>query len=337
MNKPGKVASSLFLAVFSLVIYTCNTTEPGEENVTPGRRDYEWTADTLSGDSPNYYLSKIWGFDINNVWLAGTGDTPYNIWNNVNGKWQPYRTKVYGDYYGIYGFSKTDIWIAGNNLMQHYNGSSWSSVNDILFPNTYSTFYSDMWGNNSGNIYAVGGCTDNEGNNFGIINHFNGTEWEFIDIPEERVIFSQVKQDINGTNYIYLAGTKFETTGDTEKIYMYNGKELIQLYSGTAITTVNQINGKVYLCIGNKIYKPKNNGLEIWKDFNGTKYLGRVWGRSEKDFFGVASDGLAHYNGTDLVTIYPTSSSIVDGYIFEKEIFIICDFRIIIHGKLKSE
>ena len=337
MNHFFKNVPFTVLLFISIYLNSCNTTEPGEENITPGRRDYEWTVDTLYGNSPNYYLLKLWGFDINNVWLAGLGDTPFNLWNNVNGKWQPYRTKVYGSYVGIYGFSKTDIWIAGNNLMQHYNGSSWSSVNDILFPNTYSTIYSDLWGSNSSDIYAVGLSGDNEGNNFGIINHFNGTEWEFIDIPEERVIFSQVKQDINGTKYIYLAGTKFETTGDTEKIYMYNGKELIQLYSGTETTTVNQINGKVYLCIGNKIYKPKNNGLEIWKDFNWTKYLGRVWGRSEKDFFGVASDGLAHYNGTDLVTIYPTVSSIVDGFIFEKDIFIICDFRIIIHGKLKSD
>jgi hypothetical protein len=111
---------------------------------------------------------------------------------------------------------------------------------------------------------------------------------------------------------------------------------LNEILSGNESAWAWEMNGRIYIIFGRKIYKHIKNQLVLWKDFSNTNYLGRIYGRSEKDFFGVASDGLAHYNGTDLITIYPTSFFIDDVFVMEKDIFMICENRIIVHGKLKT-
>lgn len=114
-----------------------------------------------------------------------------------------------------------------------------------------------------------------------------------------------------------------------------DGANLKEIYSGQERTSVNEMAGRIYLCIGKKIYKYQNNQLTVWKDFSGTKHLGLIWGRSEKDFFTVGVDGLIHYNGTDLITIYPTDMFINAAFIFDSDVFILCNNRVIVHGKLQ--
>ncbi len=285
-----------------------------------------------------FYLWQIWGYDTSNIWVAGQGDTPYNLWF-YNGKaWKHYSRDIDGNFGSIFGFSRSDIWLSGINSIYRYDGSSWTRINNFPYPNVYSTSLEDLRGNNNNDIYVVGGATkDVTGKNyFGVIFHFDGLLWTHLNIPEERIGFNLVRQD-NYNSIIFLSGTRFENVGDTNKIFVLKGGNLKQIWSGIDIATVNEIDKKVYLVIGNKIYKYKNNLLEVWKDFSGTNYLGRVWGRSEKDFFGVASDGLAHYNGIDLITIYSTNLIINDLLVMEKDIYMLCENRIIIHGKLKTQ
>ena len=77
-----------------------------------------------------------------------------------------------------------------------------------------------------------------------------------------------------------------------------------------------------------------NNQLIVWKDFSETSHVGRVWGRSEKDFFTVGENGLNHYDGSNLITIYPTSMFINDVFVLESDVFILCDNKVIVLGKL---
>jgi len=321
-----------------ICFYECNTTEPPIDNIEPGRRDYEWTVDTLNAPAGNiFYLWQIWGHDTTNIWIAGQGDTPYNLWLYDGISWKPCSQNIDGNFGSIFGFSRSDIWLCGIDKIYRYNGSTWTGINNFPYPNVYSTSLEDIRGINNKDIYVVGGATkDFTGENYlGVIFHFDGSVWTHLNISEERIGFNLVRQ-VRDESDIYLSGARFETVGDTNKIFMFNGKILKQIWSGIEIATVNELAGKVYLVIGNKIYKYKSYRLEVWKDFSGTNYLGRVWGRSEKDFFGVASDGLAHYNGTDLVTIYPTNFFINDLFVMEKDIYMLCENRIIIHGKLKD-
>ncbi|VAX22776.1 hypothetical protein MNBD_IGNAVI01-2890, partial [hydrothermal vent metagenome] len=209
---------------------------------------------------------------------------------------------------------------------------------DILYPNAYATFHTDVWGTSDKNIFFVGGVEENfsSGNYFGLISHFDGSTFRFLDIPKIRVGFSQVRYKEEEPNILYLKATRFESTGDTNKIFRYDGNELKLIWSGKEGATVNEMNGEIYFAIGPKIFKYNNDTLNIWKDFSSTTYRGRIWGRNENDFFGVAKDGLAHYNGSDLQIIYSTELFINELLVTEKDVFMLCANRIIIHGKLKE-
>lgn len=320
-----------------LIAVNCDTTAPPTNDIQPGRRDYVWTVDTLTVP-PGYlfYLWNFWGADTSNIWLAGQGDKPYNLWRYNGIEWEPFPQSIYGSFGAIFGFSASNIWIAGTATIQHYNGTIWEKANNTDYPNSYLTSFNDLWGSNYNDVFAVGGVVEDISGSqyFGAIIHFNGSYWEFVDMPKERVGFSLIRQASKESNHYYLSGTRFESVEDTNKIFEFDGSNLRTIWSGTEVSSVNEIGGRIYLAIGKKIYKYQNDVLNIWKDFSGTTYVGRVWGRGEKDFFGVASDGLVHYNGTDLITIYPTHLFINDLLVIENDIYMLCENRIIVHGQL---
>ncbi|MCF8260472.1 MAG: hypothetical protein K9J12_06835, partial [Melioribacteraceae bacterium] len=87
----GTIQRAKFLMSVILFSFSCGTNDPIiEDNTKPGRRDYEWTLDTLY--SPNNWLSSIWGASPNSVWLAGAGGiTNYDrLWYFNGETWAPY-------------------------------------------------------------------------------------------------------------------------------------------------------------------------------------------------------------------------------------------------------
>jgi hypothetical protein len=337
-----KIINFLLLNFFVFSFFRCDTTEPPEDNLQPGRRDYDWTVDTLIAPAGNiFYLWSIWGSDTGNIWIAGQGDLPYNLWHYDGERWEAFTNNV-GSLISIYGFDENNIWSVGGDCISHFVGSSWNIFKCFDLPNnppnSSDIGLSHIWGNSFDNIFAVGGGYSSPTGiaDIGVILHFNGNEWEQIQLQQQSSVFTNIKKNFNNGKY-YLSATKLgETVPDTNKIYEFDGSNLREIWSGNEIATANGIDGDVYLAIGKLIYKYQNNNLVIWKDFSGTTYLGRIWGRNEKDFFGVASDGLAHYNGSDLKTIYPTNLFINDVFVMEKVIYMLCENRIIIHGKLKN-
>ncbi len=112
-------------------------------------------------------------------------------------------------------------------------------------------------------------------------------------------------------------------------------ERLKEFYIGQLTASVNDINNNAYVCIGKNIYKYQDDTLVVWKDFSSTAHVGRVWGRNEIDFFTAGTNGLTHYNGTDLITLYPTSMFINEVFVLPKDVFMICNNKIIVHGTLK--
>ncbi|MGE5457829.1 MAG: hypothetical protein ACM3RX_05705, partial [Methanococcaceae archaeon] len=114
---------------------------------------------------------------------------------------------------------------------------------------------------------------------------------------------------------------------------------LKELYSGQDVATVNEVDGQAFIVIGKKIYKYQGNKLVVWKDFSGTQFAGLMYGRSTKDFFSEGYNGLMHYNGTDIETIYLTDMGIWAMAIFPNDIFFAGNkngISIMVHGKLKQ-
>jgi hypothetical protein len=335
------IVSFILLSVFYFSLLSCNTTDPGEDNTTPGRRDYEWTVDTLSSPPNYFYLYSLWGSSPTNLWAVGyAGESINSIWHFNGTVWKKSTQRLSSNIFSIWGSGSADIWCCdspGGNIF-YYNGSLWNKIGYFPYKDYQLTYLNNIWGTKKDDVYLAGSAYDTNRGIVGFLMHYDGSNWNYLNMPEKNYAYHAIRKS-SKNGYIYILAVEYGVN-DKEKILSFDGKALNEIYTennSNEVMTVKEMNGDIYLCIGPKIYKPKNSSLELWKDFSNTRYLGRVWGRSEKDFFGVASDGLVHYNGTDLVTIYPTSSSIVDGFIFEKDIFIICDFRIIIHGKLKSD
>jgi hypothetical protein len=79
-------------------------------------------------------------------------------------------------------------------------------------------------------------------------------------------------------------------------------------------------------------------------DFNGTniRTMSHFKGRTEKDIFINMQDGIGHYNGSNLQTLFKLDNNILfsDAMLFEKDVFFICPDPakrnfFIVHGQLK--
>ncbi|MBI1806896.1 MAG: hypothetical protein HYR76_07590 [Ignavibacteria bacterium] len=316
------------------------------DNTPPGRRDYTWTVDTLKANpGDQIYLFSLWGSSPTDVWAVGHADaSDLSKWHYDGIRWTRDSSRLSSNLQSVYGFAPNNIWACdapGGNIW-HYDGSQWSLFGHYTPPGFYSLAFNNIWGDAPNNIYAVGGADSLVGNGYrGMIMHYDGATWQFVSISDIRVGFGWIRRGINESYKYYLSATRFEASGDTEKIYEFDGTGLKEIYrTTTEVTTVNDINGRIYFAIGKKVLKYQNNHFQLWQDFTGTTFIGRLWGRSEKDFFSVASDGIGHFNGADFKTLYTTDAIIFNAQIFEKEVFFVClsrqtSFPIVIHGVLK--
>jgi len=316
----------------------CDTTEPPIDNTKPGRRDYVWSVDTISSPPNLFYMFSLWGSSPTNLWAVGSADESANaLWHYDGITWEKTTQRLSSSLLSIYGFDSTDIWTCGSQgeYIFHYDGVSWTQIGFFTYPGYSLTYRSNIWGPEPNEIYSTGFAYDQEKGTRANLLKYDGTKWKYIDLPNKEMSFNWVRKS-QESSLLYITALQFLSTGDVYKIFTYNGKSLNEIYSGKNLAYAYEMNGRIYLCIGKKIYKHQNNELVLWKDFSNTNYLGKVIGRSEKDFFGIASDGLTHYNGTDITTIYPTNLFINDVFVMEKDVFILCENRIIIHGKLKN-
>jgi hypothetical protein len=330
----------LFLTFLILqFIYTgCSPTAPSINDVEPGSRDYVWSVDTISSPPNLFYLFHLWGSSPTNVWAAGSADSYENaLWHYDGNSWEKSTQRLSPSLLSIYGFDSTDIWACGSQgeYVYHYDGMNWTQLGPFPYPGYSSNSRSNIWGAKPYEIYSAGYADDQDKGTLATLLKYNGSSWRYIKLPEKEMSFNWVRKS-QENSLLYITAIQFLSTGDVYKIFTYNGRSLNEILSGNESAWAWEMNGRIYIIFGRKIYKHIKNQLVLWKDFSNTNYLGRIYGRSEKDFFGVASDGLAHYNGTDLITIYPTSFFIDDVFVMEKDIFMICENRIIVHGKLKT-
>ena len=218
------------------------------------------------------------------------------------------------------------------------NGNTIKQYGNYKLPNYYNTVFENIWGDSPDNIYAVGGATLKENSYKGIIMHFDGTEFSYIQIPDKKLAYIEIGK--GNTNSSYLLNSL--SVNDTAKIFKLSRTMLDEIYSGMKVVSFGGINKFLYVVIGKKIYKYSNNKLNLWKDFSNTLYMGRIWGRSEKDMFFAAYKGVGHYNGNNLKLLYATDMSIFESIIFKEDVFFLCydstsGSSVIIHGKLNDK
>ncbi len=154
---------------------SCITCPPPQDGPDSTSHVINWQVDTIG--TWQSYLFGVWGTDQNNVYAIGniynpdstTQGTNIMHWDGV--KWNSEKYWE-GDISAIYGFSRNDVWVAGEKIVDpnnyplfgHWDGEKWSST--IL---GFQGWLRGLWGTSSMNLFAVGGN--------GMILHFDGSTW----------------------------------------------------------------------------------------------------------------------------------------------------------------
>jgi hypothetical protein len=144
-------------------------------------------------------LQSVWGAAANDVFAVGshihspTGAIMHfdgTAWSEMTGPSLPPQTDVVIMWRSVWGSSGHDVYAVGARygtmttpttgllhptaIVAHYDGSAWSLV---PLPSGNNREILDVWGTSGSNVYLVGDFQPGDGNDEGIILHFNGTSW----------------------------------------------------------------------------------------------------------------------------------------------------------------
>ena len=336
----------LSLTITFLFIISCEDS-PNEPEEVYGSRDYEWVVDTIDpGESYFTYGFNLWGAEPNDVWFIGGATTRKDpIWHWDGTKWKNVVLDEFITGAGIWGTSKNNVWMGTtNSSIWHYDGAQWQKFGTYLLDGYDQTVIQKIHGISETQIYGVGYANRYDGGGFTrVLMKYDGIDWRFINIGELKESFVDVVVDGKSGDVLIDVSNRF-TPGEPRRIYVYKADSLKEIFAGDVPISLGVINTSTYVVIDQEIYKYSDESLKLFKDFKGTEYGGRIWGRNESDFFVVNTGlNLGHFNGKDLKTLYSLNAVIGQAVIFKKEVFVFGtgfsnypqDY--ILRGKLKTK
>ncbi len=338
----------MILASLIILFQSCDTTEP-RDKIEPGRRDYEWTIDTL--DAPYNTYSRMWGSSPTDIWLVSDGDWDKSIAHYNGENWTLYGVNGMIAPFAIYGFSSDNIYIgAENGKIWNYNGNNWNLVASLTKEGTDFIIYENIWGESAQDIYAVGNGPDqNLLANYSVIAHFTKNEWKVLNADKIKGNVHHLFQDANDRiTYLQVLKIGGGMHEDSTLIYKYTNEVFTKLYSSVWTqgqqADISLIDGEVYFILGNKIAKRENDKFTTVLNVDNSHFYQRIWGRTSKDIFLLMLNGLVHYNGNDMEYLFYFNTTprtqIYGACLFEKDVFFLVyeantNLNLIYHGILK--
>jgi hypothetical protein len=343
------IGFSLLVVLFTLP--SCNDESVPPVEPPPGSRDYEWTLDTLRspGQGRVFHVTSLWGSSPTNVWavcLSSSFRTA--VWHYDGTQWMADTQITSSDHFAIWGSSENDVWTCEDPgfpsaRIWHHNGVSWSIKTIIEVPGYSEVMLNDVWGFSPDNVFFAGAVYRSDNNSGkGILLHYDGQQFSQLNIPLITEAFRDFRGTKVGTTPIYYLRSYKMTNPGVTSIYRLIGSRLTLISALSSGSSLNEVDGKVYVEYDQKIMIPSGDTLKLWRDMSGTAFGGMMWGRSEKDFFSSGRGGLGHFNGTDFVIVYPTTLSILNAFVLPKDVFVATTddnsgFSIIIHGRLRGD
>lgn len=325
--KPKQTMFLLFILI--LLFAQCGTTEPPADELKPGRRDYTWTVDTLN--IPFTTLQRIWGSSPIDVWVIGPGgDKDKTIFHFDGVRWNSDGISRPLAPTALYGFSPSDVWIGGRGgEIWHFDGLNWSKVFTMNITGYNFYGFESIWGDAPENVYAVGYAEDGVKYK-GILARYDGSTWKSLDIPEVQNSFIKIQRGVKSSANYFILALRFEQfADDTSYIYEFDGIKLRIIYQGLTNTYdlagLSCIDNEILIRKGYDIFEYKNKIFNFLLRIPGEAFL---YGRNIKDIFIGLQNGIAHYNGTDILYLYNFKDSgirIADGVIFDNEIFVLAN------------
>jgi hypothetical protein len=337
-------AGFFLILPLTLQLSCSNPTDPND-HLQPGRRDYVWTVDTIP--VANSVMKDMWGSSPTDIWICGDGwDRRQSLWHYDGTNFTPYDKYILSAT-TFCGFSKNNIWMAtSSGWIYHYNGVEWKRDTIITMAGYNDVVIQQLCATAPNNIYATG-MANSIDDYRGVIARYDGKKWTYLNIQQIRVNFYDIKYDSELQTFL-ISGANFDNIGTPERLYTLRNNILNEIYAGTKGLYLGTIENRVYIYGDKKIYKYNGSALELWIDLTNTNYLGRVSGRTEKDFFCNTSDyvddltGIGHWNGMDLATLYESKFKTYRTLFFENEVIFLGgnyyneDLNVIIKGKLAN-
>jgi hypothetical protein len=336
----------ILLLVTQIIFISCENNPLVYPEVQPGRRDYVWTVDTISIFSN--YIQSIWGSSPDDIWGVGPGGAlNTTIWHYNGTEWKTDEVSRAISPWCIFGFSKNDVWIAGlDGKVWHYDGKNWMQnyqhdINGFTGIDIY-----DLYGINNHDLYAAGAAWFNNETRRGIILHYDGNKWEQEYLADFNSLFMKIR--VNCYKKCFINCIKqdiINNSADTTLIYEYDEKRLTEIYSDENVPYfkggwMTIINGELVLSLRNGIFTYDNNELVPIIKYDSQTLPGAIFGRNKKDIFISTSEGLSHYDGTDIQPVFTGLGWPNDGILFDKEVFFLNTTlqngeSLVYHGKLK--
>jgi hypothetical protein len=233
---------------------------------------------------------------------------------------------------GVLGID--EIWIGGGDgKIWFYNGINWSESIRLEFNDNIEEEigFQEIWGDSPNNIIATGYKGFGE-NRIAVLARYVGTEWKFTEFDSlKKYNFLRIRRSNKQTNTYYIWADKDEQlTGDKLSIFEFKGDNDIKLvYEGGARSStasfIQLIDSEVYFVIGFKVYKYINNEFKEFLDIPFSNFGRQIFGRNKNDILLRMTDGIAHYNGSNIKYIYQfeNPTSITDAVMFDDEVFIL--------------
>jgi len=337
-----------FVSTVLLILNSCDTPTEYLENVTPGRRDYAWTIDTL--DAPNNFYYGMWGSSPSDIWTVSSSNWDKSIFHFEGEKWSSSQVEGLFNLNGIYGFAADNIYVgADNGSIWRFNGNSWNLSVRLKKEGTDYFAIQNIWGESPNNFYAFGAFPDsNGGYNNSVIAHFQNNKWSMLNTENIiGVVGNLYENKADGRVYLNTYRNSDGVYFDSTLIYEYTQGRYKQLYSsvwtkGTQ-ADLSFINGEVYFVLGNVIARRRFNQFQTILNVTNSNFYQRIWGRNSKDIFLLMTDGLVHYNGTDLEYLFyfkvTPATQIFGAALFPQDAFFLVyeaqtRQKLIYHGKL---
>lgn len=337
-----KILLAVALTIITITT-SCNSNPLETPDDPPGRRDYVWTRDTLRADEFGFqFLSGIWGSSPNDVWVIGDAATYVNkVWHFNGSNWKNYLLDQFATPIRIHGVSSSEIYMVTTiSDIWKYNGAKWFKDTTIIPVGYKRILFEDIYGYKN-NLYAVGIAEKADGDYTGIVVFFDGKKWKILNTPQIKEYFLSVRF-LENSGEILIGGRNFlEPIGGRGKLYKYKNGSLTLIQESRDDFYLGILNNKMYVSTNRKVYEYKDSSLIEVLDLTGTDYIGSLYGRSIKDFFSANYGwNLGHYNGENMINIYPANGNIAGGaQIFDKEVFFVIHDNegpyYVLHGKLK--
>jgi hypothetical protein len=319
-----------FVFVVLLLLNSCDSPTEFIDNTVPGIRDYVWIVDTL--DAPDNFYFGMWGSSPSNIWTVSSSNWDKSIFHFDGNKWSSSRVVGLFNINGLYGFAADNIFVgADNGSIWRFDGNTWNLFVKLKKEGTDYFAIQNIWGESPNDFYAFGSYPDaNGGYNNSVIAHFQNSKWTMLNTDD---IIGNVgnlyKNKLDGRIYLNTYRIGSGEYFDSTLIYEYSQGTYKQLYSSVWIkgtqADLSFIDGEVYFILGDVIARRINNQFQTILKVNNSNFYQRIWGRNSKDIFLLMTNGLVHYNGTDLEYLFyfnvTPATQIFGAALFSNEVF----------------